>query len=256
MTELEATHPLRPILKNWLWEHGHIGTRYLDCVAGELKFDEGKKAHFTAEQPFYISLHKEDTTQQQTPWAVHDASIAKFLRAAQSGKPEDAGTPAEVHRSVQECIDIAIRCAYQADALTAQKKYSEEAMFDDEIREAVFADIRKKYCAYREQFVLFDFMVLYGFPNPLHIGDYPFLDWRISAKPAQTIVSLPLAPYALLVGGPSVKTSRAAPVVWNKVLALGPMKDHNKMQVAQAKRWLVATTDAELAALVPPKTNV
>ena len=116
MTDVEAIHPLRPILKNWLWEHGHIGTRFLDCVAKELKFDEGKKAHFTAPNPFHISLRKEDTAQSQTPWSVHDASIAKFLRAAQSAKPEEAGTPAEVQRSVQECIDIAIRCAYQADA--------------------------------------------------------------------------------------------------------------------------------------------
>ena len=256
MTEPEVPHPLRPILKNWLWEHGHIGTRFLDCVAGELKFDEGKKARFTAEHPFYISLRKEDTAQQQTPWAVHDASIAKFLRAAQSAKPEEAGTPAEVQRSVQECIDIAIRCAYQADAFSAHQRYSEEAMFDDEIRDAVFADIRKKYLPYREQFVLFDFIVLYGFPNALQIGESPWLDWRIHAKPAQAIVSLPLAPYALLVGGPSVKTSRAAPVVWNKVLALGPMKDHNKMQFAQAKQWLVAITDAELAVLVPPKVVI
>ena len=43
MTDAETPHPLRPLLKNWVWEHGHIGTRYLDCSDGEVKFDEGKK---------------------------------------------------------------------------------------------------------------------------------------------------------------------------------------------------------------------
>ena len=30
----EALHPLRPFLKNWVWEHGHVHTRYLDCRDG------------------------------------------------------------------------------------------------------------------------------------------------------------------------------------------------------------------------------
>ena len=30
LTEQESLHPLRPFLKNWLWEHGRVGTRYLD----------------------------------------------------------------------------------------------------------------------------------------------------------------------------------------------------------------------------------
>jgi len=40
MTDHDRLHPLRPFLKNWIWEHGRIGTRYLDCVDGEIKFDE------------------------------------------------------------------------------------------------------------------------------------------------------------------------------------------------------------------------
>ena len=38
MSDTDQPHPLRPLLKNWLWEHGRIGTRYLDCTTGELKF--------------------------------------------------------------------------------------------------------------------------------------------------------------------------------------------------------------------------
>jgi hypothetical protein len=40
LTEHESLHPLRPFLRNWLWEHGRVGTRYLDCATGELGFDE------------------------------------------------------------------------------------------------------------------------------------------------------------------------------------------------------------------------
>jgi hypothetical protein len=242
----QSNHPLRPFLKNWLWEHGHIGTRYVDCATGTLKFDEGKKAHFATDLPFYISLAKDDTATTQIPPVLHEAALAKFLRAAQSGTPTDAGLPADVQRAVQECVDIALRCAYQVDALEAQKRYSEEAMFDDEIRDAVFIDVRKKYMALREQMMLYDFSVVYGFPTPLLMCEIPFIDWRTQLKPPKPFISIVLAPYAILVGGPSGKTSRAGPVTWTKAAAMGPFKDHNSLMAKQAKQWLVATTDAEL----------
>jgi hypothetical protein len=47
MDDHDRLHPLRPLLKNWIWEHGRIGTRYLDCLDGAIKFDEGKKSHQT-----------------------------------------------------------------------------------------------------------------------------------------------------------------------------------------------------------------
>jgi hypothetical protein len=242
----QSNHPLRPFLKNWLWEHGHIGTRYVDCASGTLKFDEGKKAHFAADLPFYISLAKDDTAAAINPPALHDAALAKFLKAAQSGTPTDAGLPADVQRAVQECVDIALRCAYQVDALDAQTKYAQEAMFDDEIREAVFNDIRKKYQPLREQMVLYDFSIVYGFPTPLLIGESPFIDWRTQVKPPKPFISIVIAPYAILVGAPSGKTSRAGPVTWTKAAAMGPFKEHNALMAQQAKQWLVATTDAEL----------
>ncbi|MEA3117905.1 MAG: hypothetical protein QOI13_1175, partial [Paraburkholderia sp.] len=36
MADHDRLHPLRPLLKNWVCEHGQIGTRYLDCVDGEI----------------------------------------------------------------------------------------------------------------------------------------------------------------------------------------------------------------------------
>lgn len=255
----ELHHPLRPLLKNWLWEHGHIGTRYLDCTKGELKFDEGKKAGFAADHPVFISLAKDETAAHQSPPLVHEAALAKFLRAAQIGDPSEAGMPAEVQRAVQECVDIALRCAYQREALAAQARYALEPMFDDEIRDAVFDDIRKLYLPLREQMALYDFIVFYGLPAPLLISESPFVDWRVRAKPAKPFVSIVLAPYAILIGAPSTKTSRAGPVVWTKAAAMGPFKDHNQLLVKQAKQWLVATSDAELEALqtsfAPPRSD-
>jgi hypothetical protein len=249
MSEIHAlNHPLRPFLKNWLWEHGHIGTRYLDRESGELKFDEGKKASFATDMPFSISLAKDDTATSQTTPVLHEAALAKFLRAAQSGTPTDAGLPADVQRAVQECVDIALRCAYQSHATKAHANYAEEAMFDDEIRDAVFSDIRKHYMPLREQMALYDFSVVYGFPTPLIISESPFIDWRVQVKPPKPFVSIVLAPYAILVGAPSTKTSRAGPITWTKAAAMGPFKDHNQIMAKQAKQWLVATTDAELEA--------
>jgi hypothetical protein len=245
----ELHHPLRPLLKNWLWEHGHIGTRFLDCASGEIRFDEGKKAVFAADHPLYISLLKDDKPDQQTPPLIHEAALAKFLRAAQLGDPAEAGLPGEVQRAVQECVDIALRCAYQSEAISAQARYSLEPMFDDEIRDAVFHDIRKLYLPLREQMALYDFIVFYGLPAPLLMNESPFIDWRLRAQPAKPFVSIALAPYAILIGAPSTKTSRAGPVVWTKAAAMGPFKEHNQLLVKAAKQWIVATSDAELEAI-------
>lgn len=250
LSEQESLHPLRPFLKNWLWEHGRVGTRYLDCATGELRFDEGKKARFAAEQPIYVSLAENaDGAMHGTGPAVHEAGLAQFLRAAQLGKPEAAGSAAEVQRAVQDCIDLGLACAYQPDAQRAWARYALEPMFDDEIRAAVVADIRRKYLGMRAQLALYDFTVFHGLPDPLLLSDTPFIDWRVRARPPLPFVSMPLGPYCLLVGTPSNKTSRAGPVSWKSVVAMGPFKDHNRHIVEAARLWLVATTDEQLAAL-------
>jgi hypothetical protein len=260
MSEHETLHPLRPFLKNWLWEHGRIGTRYLDCSDGQVKFDEGKRARFASEKHFYVSLAKDaaDETHHAGP-PVHEAGLARFLHAAQSGKPEEAGTVQEVQRAAQDCVELGLVCAYRADAEQALARYAQEPMFDDEIRAAVIADIRRKYSGFREQFALFDFTVFHGLPNALLISDAPFIDWRLRARPPLPFVSMPLGPYSLLVGTPSEKTSRIGPVAWKTVVAMGPFKDHNRHIVEAARLWLVATTDEQLAAVqgrfAPPKAG-
>ena len=94
MTDRETLHPLRPLLKNYVWEHGRIGTRYLDCSNGEIKFDDGKKSRFAAEKYIYVPLGKDavDDPQIDGP-SIQEAALARFLRAAQLGKPEEAGSP-------------------------------------------------------------------------------------------------------------------------------------------------------------------
>jgi hypothetical protein len=255
MADSETLHPLRPFLKNWVWEHGHIGTRYLDCIDGEIKFDDGKKARFAAEKIFYVSLssNTDDEAHGAGP-AIHEAQLARFLRAAQLGKPEEAGSVADVQRAAQDCVDLGFVCAYQQDAQRALARYALEPMFDDEIRAAVIADVRSMYMGLREQLALYDFTVFHGLPAPLLINEAPFIDWRVRARPAQPFVSLPLGPYCLLVGTPSGKKSRAGPVLWKSVVAMGPFKDHNRYIVESARLWLVATTDDQLVAVKGPFT--
>ncbi|MBR8042491.1 hypothetical protein KDW40_13090 [Burkholderia cenocepacia] len=249
MADHDRLHPLRPFLKNWVWEHGRIGTRYLDCVDGEIKFDEGKKSHYAAEQYTYVPLGKnaEDDTSAEGP-AIHDAGLARFLRAAQMGTPGEAGSVAEVQRAVQDCVEIGLFSAYQREARQAWARYAQEPMFEDEVRAAVVDDIRRIYVGMREQLALYDFSVLYGLPTPLLISDTPFIDWRVIASPALPFVSLPLGPYCLLVGAPSGRSSRIGPVVWKAAAALGPLKDHNRRIEEHARLWLVATTDDQLVA--------
>ena len=252
LTEHESLHPLRPFLRNWLWEHGRVGTRYLDCATGELGFDESKKARFAGDQPVYVSLARNaDEGVDAAGLAVHEAGLARFLRAAQLGKPQDAGSPAEVQRAVQDCIEIGLVCAYQPDVQRAQARHALEPLFDDEIRAAVASDIRGMYVGLREQLALYDYTVFHGLPSPLLLSDSPFIDWRVRARPPMPFVSMPLGPYCLLVGAPSNKTSRVGPVAWKSVVAMGPFKDHNRHIVEGAHRWLVATTDEQLVAVQP-----
>jgi hypothetical protein len=247
MADSEALHPLRPFLKNWVWEHGHVGTRYLDCIDGEVKFDDGKKARFAAEKIFYVSLKKDaDDAAHAAGPATHEGGLARFLHAAQYGKPEEAGSVADVQRAVQDCVELGLVCAYQQEAQSALARYAQEPMFDDEIRAEVIKDIRRMYMGLREQLALYDFTVFHGLPTPLLINESPFIDWRVRAQPPQLFVSLPLGPYCLLVGTPSGKKARAGPVLWKPVATMGPFKDHNRHMVEAARLWLVAITEDQL----------
>jgi hypothetical protein len=250
MADHERLHPLRPFLKNWVWEHGRIGTRYLDCVDGGIKFDEGKKSHFAAEKYIYVPLEKDavDDGSVEGP-AILEPGLARFLRAAQLGTPEEAGSVAEVQRAAQDCVELGLFSAYQLEAREAFARYEQEPMFEDEIRAAVVEDIRRAYAGTRAQLALYDFSVLYGLPVPLLISETPFIDWRARATPGLPFVSLPLGPYCLLVGAPSGRSSRIGPVVWKAASAMGPLKDHNRLIVERARLWLVATTDEQLVAV-------
>jgi len=246
----DTLHPLRPLLKNWVWEHGRIGTRYLDCIDGEIRFDEGKKSRFAAEKYDYVPLGKDvDDDASAAGPVIQEAGLARFLRAAQLGKPEEAGSVAEVQRAVQDCVELGVFSAYQSAAREALARYAQEPMFEDEIHAAVVADIRRIYAGTREQLALYDFSVLYGLPTPLLISETPFIDWRVRASPALPFVSLPLGPYCLLVGASSGRSSRIGPVAWKAAAALGPLKDHNRQIAEHARLWLVATTDDQLVAL-------
>jgi hypothetical protein len=75
----------------------------------------------------------------------------------------------------------------------------------------------------------------------------PFIDWRVRARPA-AVQTLPWTVLPL-VGTPSGKTSRAGPVLWKTVGAMGPFKDHNRYIVESARLWVVATTEDQLVAV-------
>jgi hypothetical protein len=258
VAEAEALHALRPFLRNWVWEHGRVGTRYLDCATGEIRFDEGKKAHFANEAHIYVPLQKDADLAAHAAPVFHEGGLARLLRAAQQGHPADAGSAAEIQRAVQDCVELALISAYQRDAERARAHYEQEPMFDDEIRAAVMDDVRRTWSGAREQLLLYDFTIFHGLPQPLLMSDAPFIDWRVRAKPALPFVSLPLGPYSLLVGTPSARTSRSAPLLWKEAPVMGPFRDHNRHQVDSARHWLVATTDEMLVAVqprfAPPKT--
>jgi hypothetical protein len=258
MTDHDLHSPLRPLLGNWLWERGRIGLRWLRCADGAIGFDEGRKAQFADEPPIRVPLTAQGPAGADTagaaaaPWpAVHEPGVVRFLRAAQLGRAEDAGSPAEVARAVHDCVDLGLWAAYQAEALRSRARWALEPMFDDEIAAAVAEDVRRLYVPMRAQLAMYDWAVVHGLPGPLLTSDAPFVDWRVRGRPPMPFVSLPLGPYCLLVGSPSKRTSRAAPVVWQQASAMGPFKDHNMHIVEGARRWIVGTTDEQLLGVQP-----
>src|SRR5262245_11380489 len=115
MTDTEALHPLRPFLKHWIREHGPAQTHYIDCGSGEIKVDDGKKARVAAEKSFYVSLRNDDDAHATGP-SIQEGNLARFLNAAQTGSAEQAGSPTDVQRAAQDCIELGVVCAYQQDA--------------------------------------------------------------------------------------------------------------------------------------------
>jgi hypothetical protein len=94
MTERETLHPLRPMLKNFVWEHGRVGTRYLDCSDGEVKFDDGKKSRFAAEKYLYVPLGKDAVDDPK----VEGPSIREAAQeAVQRGTTGQAGGSGVAH---------------------------------------------------------------------------------------------------------------------------------------------------------------
>jgi hypothetical protein len=252
MSDHDHHPPLRPLLGNWLWERGRIGMRWLRCADGALGFDEGRKAQFADEVPIRVPLTADAASPEATAWpAVHEPGLVRFLRAAQLGRAEDAGSPAEVARAVHDCVDLGLWAAYQAEALRSRARWALEPMFDDEIAAAVAEDVRRSFVPMRTQLAMYDWAVVHGLPSPLLTSDAPFVDWRVRGRPPMPFVSLPLGPYCLLVGSPSKRTSRAAPVVWQQAAAMGPFKDHNAHIVEGARHWIVGTTDEQLLAVQP-----
>ena len=74
MSGPEVFHPLRAILRNWVWEHGRVGTRSLDGRTGEVKFDDGKKSRFADEPIFYVPL--DDAAAGDAGPVVHEGAPA------------------------------------------------------------------------------------------------------------------------------------------------------------------------------------
>jgi hypothetical protein len=76
---------------------------------------------------------------------VHEGALARFLRAAQLGKAEEAGSAVDVRRAARDYVELRLVCAYQDDARRSDQRHALEPMFEDEIRAAVVADIRARF---------------------------------------------------------------------------------------------------------------
>ena len=175
------------------------------------------RARSRISRPRNISMCRrgaEDDASAEGP-AIHEAGLARFCEPRSWVRRR---TPVLQRMSSAQCRTAwRLACSAHINGRhEAFARYAQEPMFDDEIRAAVVDDIRRVYAGMREQLALYDFSVLHGLPTPLLIGDTPFIDWRVRASPALPFVSLPLGPYCLLVGAPSGRKSRIAPVVWRR----------------------------------------
>jgi len=162
MAKGEALHALRPFLRNWVWEHGRVGTRYLDCSTGEIRFDEGKKAHFASETHIYVSLVKDADPAAHDGPALHEGRSGPIAarRAAGAPLPTRALWPRKCSARSRTVSSWPWSARTSATPSKPRRVTPQEPMFDDEIRAAVIEDVRRIWVGVREQLALYDYTIL------------------------------------------------------------------------------------------------
>lgn len=87
MTNHDRPRLLRPLLKDCVWEHSRIGTRHPDCIDSGIRFDEGKKSRFAAEQYIYVPLWTTMPTTMHL-WKVLHSGMKRAKGGAWSCTPD------------------------------------------------------------------------------------------------------------------------------------------------------------------------
>ena len=236
----------RGLLKNWLGSKGgQQGYHFWDFADCERKFEKGSWAGFAVTELLYVPFVSEiERSDALEDWfAVDENGLALLGVAAQSGQVHSL-KPKILTQAIRAAIALGFRNAYQfyciGEVLDAQKP-------GQHLHGNIIDNAYKVFQAKFRQFSNWDFTIVYALPLNLLINESPFFDWTLRPDP-QNLVTMPLAPNAILFGTPPPQKSRKEMAIrWTRGEDKTKLAElQNQFSVENARQWIVSKTPVQI----------
>jgi hypothetical protein len=234
-------------LKHWIVQSSEgVGHHYWCFSDFSTKFSKGKKAEFAITDYLYVPyVSPEERSDELEDWfAVDESGLAVLSAAAHFGRPGDVQSEKTLQQAIRAAIALGFRSAYQFYLISEQFNPKDA---DEPVHLRIVENAYRIFNVKFRQFRNWQFMVLYDLPVDLLISERPFHDWTLRGDQMQ-IVTMPLAPRALLVGQPpSDPKRREMSIQWHRASDRGKLAvQQNHFSIETARQWIVSCTAEQL----------
>lgn len=243
----------RGLLRNWIGScGGKARFHYRSLHDFQTKFEVGQQAKFAITDYLYVPYsEKGERDDELENWfSIDENSLAKLAKAARRGRPEQITQHKLITQAIRACVALGYRSAYQFYCTTEFFARNQRAPGPGIVHHAAVQNAWHTYRLKFAQLLNWDYRILYGLCADLLTNDRPFHDWTLRSPP-QSLVTMPLAPSALLIGKPPDDQERReltfafVPFHGNDSI----IDQHNRFILETARHWVVAKTEAQLAAI-------
>jgi hypothetical protein len=242
------------LLINWLDTSVEpFRIHYFDLEDYQQKFELGKRANFATTRYIYTPFIASGGRHEEfEDWlSVDETGMGLLAKAALHHSPDILPSDGKfISRAIRACIALGCRNAYSFYML-AQIPGLPDMLNVDSVHQALITNsmntIKRKFA----QFSHWDFSVLYKLSDSLIINEQPFRDWTARAKDPIPLLSMPLAPDALLLGQPpKEKGRRHMQLAWISAPDRPNLvKLHNQFMVETAREWVVGASANAISAV-------
>lgn len=239
----------RGLLKNWLSSSGgQQGYHYWDYADFTRKFEKGTWANFAVTEYLYVPyISSTERSDALEDWfSIDENGLARLAVAAHSGQSKSFSSKI-MSQAIRASIGLGYRSAYQFHcAAKVLEAHDPDRHVHGMMVENVSHVLGKKF----SQFSNWDFLVLHSLPVDLLISERPFHDWTIRPNP-HALVTMPLAPNAMLVGTPPKNEARREmSIAWEKADDRRELAEQqNHFTIENARQWIVSRASAQIDGL-------